>query len=507
MNGFSLSDDSIKNIQKLLMADNKVTALFDDLKVSPTEFRQFLTDYYDAENPEIARLLLEVKEYELKQTRKRKELLNNQSMTVQHESDYIISDYYNKVRVKNVALITSVAGSVNEKKVRLEGVMERATQEVLFGVSYAEVLLEFEHLRKQIKARINHYMLSMDCELKQHMIIPDLPELQLKHGVNIKEVYECPTQDDRVMVNLEVNLHARIVDLGAERIRVLLDRQMNILDGVKKSLSLCIESELRLKQPEEVFMYFHMSDAERGESVQQALSKAATTMLEGYGMSDFNISFKLMENELTRYLQKLINRINIEGMNSFEVEVVPLVNERNLGGVTFEMEYNLYGVHPGGWFKFQSSALYSDEANLEKRVSVINDTLKRTIREVLSTIPLGVLRYGDYTILKEIQKVVAAKTSEVAAKTYGLGIELINFHRNASIEEQSQYVDARAEVALEAGGSSEQNVEVFERNMLQLQKLWKKRILLLTQDETKAGDKLAETDRKIREVTKLMSYI
>lgn len=426
---------------------------------------------------------------------------------IEHPVVCRIAEYSDSIVVNNEVLISlnniglyRTAGIENLEKY-IKNILNRVVQDQLFDQTYLEVLLKLDEPKQRIIDEVRKELKKIGYEVKHHMVVPNLAPLKLKDGFKIKKEQIFTTRDSRVPVNLEISLQGKIVDLLNETVKSLIEAKEDVETAIYRKVLEALENQINKLNPDQIFMYFHVSKEVGEDSVDYLLKQCIQKELEGFKILNLNISLKLLENEITRHVSKLINTIKSSKLNSFKVELIPLRGEENVEKVVFEAEYQIIGVHPDGWYTYQTNAINNDKVNVEKQVEAINQTMKRGISETLETFPIEVLRYGEVNVLKNIKIIINKKVNELVAKAYGLNIEVLTFRREATLWEQDRLA-TNAETAREHFDNNRKAAEIANKNRLkELEILYKSRTELLESDLEAVADELVEIDNKIKEIT------
>ncbi len=418
-----------------------------------------------------------------------------------------IAEYTDTIEVNNEVLISLEdiglfrTSDVDDLEDYIKKLLDRIVQDHLFDKTYLEVVLELEEPKQQIINEVKEELQKIGYSVKHHMVVPNLPPLELKNGFKIKREKIFVTNDSRVPVNIEISINGRILDLLNENVKTIIESQGNVQDTIYQKAENIIENQINELNPNVVFMYFNVPEKPDQKSVDQLLKEKIREEFQHFKIVNLNISLKLLENEITRHVSKLIHTITSSELNSFKVELVPLRGEEHVERVIFETEYKIIGVHPDGWFTYQTNAINNDKVNAEKQVEAINKTMKRGISEILETFPIDVLRYGEVTVLEKIKKIINVKINQLVAKAYGLNIEVLTFRREATLWEQDRLA-TNAETAREHFDNNRKAAAIANKSRLkELETLYKNKEELLESDIEAVADELAEIDKKINEIT------
>lgn len=430
---------------------------------------------------------------------------------IHHEvTDCRITDYSKSISVSNEVLIRLEdiglyrSSSINALDEWIKEQLDTIVQEELFDQTYLDILLNLDGPKGKIKFRLEEGLKSVGYAVKHHLVVPNLAPLKLREGFKIRKEATLVTKDSRVPINLEITIRGKIEDLTICRVKSLVESMDNVEEVIEEEAIEAAEAVISRLNPDEVFMDFHASRNIKDTSVEKKLEESMKDVLKEFGIVNLRITLKLLESDITRYLQIILQAANTKKLNGLKIDVSPLRNEENSERVTFELEYQLRGVHPDGWFVFQSNVVNNEQTDFEGLVSAINLTLKRDIASVLETFPMHNLRYGSVKDLNVIRRIIELKIKQTIAKAYGLSIDLIVFKRGVTLWEQERLA-TNAATAKEGFNSEREAVEIVHKaRMKELTELNEKRAELLKADPEMVEEELASVTKKIEEIVNEM---
>ncbi len=407
----------------------------------------------------------------------------------------------NRVRVslKNLGLfresgIDSLKGEVNR-------LLDEIVQQEMFDRTYLDLILKLDEIKTSITDEFRAQMMKLGFAIKMHTIMPELEPLKLIDGFKVKRNAIFPTHDSRVEISLDVDIRGKIKDLNKDMVRGLIESQRNVEDKIIQFAIDTIENEVNILDPDKVYIDFKVSRNPEKPSVERRLKKAVRKRLEDFYIDDLTISLKIVEDKFSQHITAMTQAINLGKLNAFKVDIVSLRGEEHNEHITFEAEYKLNGIHPNGWYTFQSNMLGLENIDYSAQIKGINETLKRSISKVLNTFPIDSLRYGDYKDLGKIKLVAEEAVKEVAGELYGLSIDIVNLQRETTFWEEdiAQMNDRMAKDHFQFNRTA--SGLTHKSRMAELEALLEQKQKLVTSPQEDVQEELEEIEAKINKIT------
>ncbi len=303
--------------------------------------------------------------------------------------------------------------------------LSRFTQEILFEKSYIDLLLKFDP--EDIKQRIQHEAEVVGCAVKQLIAIPDLEPLSWKDSFLLdKNDNVYVTQDSRVEVRLDIVVAGKITNLRDERLKNYLQPGNRLFADIRKMAQQVTQEVMHRIDPQRFYMNFQHSDNEE-PPVREVLERHITAALvERFGIEDLSVTPKPLETDLTKRLSRLM-----EGPHSLEVICFPL--NRGDGGerVTYQIDFDVRGVHPDGWYIFRAKNFPTFEEELSK----IREVMARDVKAKLELAPRELRQFSRIAVQRQVEEVIHRSTQRKIIETFGLVVSVVNVTRGATLGE------------------------------------------------------------------------
>lgn len=282
--------------------------------------------------------------------------------------------------------------------------LDQFTNNAIIEKNYAEVLVNME--QSIIKQPMQEVCRQIGYELKQLISVPGLEIEKLYFetvGDNNTEQSEYATKDMRLKIALNVIVGGRL-NLHDAKTKEYIKPNFDIIAGMKKNVIEFVKIYLNDITPEECFT--------RQYTLEESIVKMVRSKLENtYGFRELSVSVKFLENNLSRRLSLLQERLK-------EVELIGDWGERS-----YSLWFRVWGVTPEGWYRFRSNNYTSTD-----------EELKDIARLVKNGMESAILRIGEQIsgslIVREFNNV-----RQRVSREFGLDIRIHDFNEGLSKEE------------------------------------------------------------------------
>ncbi|GGD05253.1 SPFH domain-containing protein [Hyunsoonleella pacifica] len=413
---------------------------------------------------------------------------------------------YNKpIKVENYVML-AIKDPAKYEKANIEDLnkwirenIQKVTKRLLFGESYSSIVLHDSRIEEAIKENLHEICIESGLEVDQHVVTPDLPPLKIKkEGFDIESNRIYSTKSSSVSIEIKLVLSGKIPDL--EKIPDYINPNIDISEEIKKTAEKATKRILHRTQPHAAFMYFDLLP--EGESiyedcpnchVRERIRIEITKELEGFFISKLDVNPSINE---TGPVEKVT--ILKRGVNKLEMEIKPWNGNEDAERVNFHIHYQIEGVNPNYWDKFQTY-LSSEEAEIYES---IDETLIGDFKSKLPTLPMEYLRFRDFNTLKEVKsKVIDPVTVKIASVT-GLNVQIVNFYRDTTQWEElniadTEHLGSTLQQSNRDALAISHNARLKELNVLNKRKI----DLIQDNEDGDNDDAIADINKKIIEIT------
>ncbi|OJJ19959.1 hypothetical protein BKI52_15895 [marine bacterium AO1-C] len=415
---------------------------------------------------------------------------------VTHQVNCKLRGYPHPVVIENrVRLTLEDVSKFNRAGIsNLERWMKQCLEEVIalvfFDRTYVNILLDLKEDEAEVKHKINDRASAIGFSVDHIFVRPNLKELELTEGFQIKFDEYYHTKDHRVAVSLQTILEANVENL--RDIKDYLNPNVDFKEKIKKTVRGEIERYLHTIDPERAYMQFFQG-ANGEQSVEEVIRQKVQASLTRFHLSNIYLTLKPLETEITSRFTALQ-----KGFHSFYVEFLPIRDEGEGDKVRFKTKFKVLGIHPDGWHTFQANG-----HEVEEEIGYLVDFLRDDLKERLETISNFVLRYNEYKGLQEIKKVAQMSLQEVV-RVFGLVIEIVGFRRETTTAEQ-QAIETTEDYHLVQGeiARERQKKDLLIANNHELEtyeKLLKQKERLIEQDYQEDDDELKVVRARLQEI-------
>lgn len=240
------------------------------------------------------------------------------------EIEFLHHEYPDPIKIKVSALMvpTNRAVYLTKGAPRLDEWLERnlreVINEVLFGVPYVDLLLDFKDLKKKIDDLMSQRAMKIGFDVKHLMTILFLEpfewlkriDIEIKcagatSGQSSEALFETSLSD--FYVGLEIFLTARVKDLRG--IARYLSTKQSVPKRMKEEIVRMVRTTMHGTDPERFYMRYSEPDNEKYPN-EQAFEEELREKIESLVEAEFNaevldLVLKPMETDLTRKLDQV----------------------------------------------------------------------------------------------------------------------------------------------------------------------------------------------------------
>lgn len=259
--------------------------------------------------------------------------------------------------------------------------LEEASKQILFGVSYVDLLLGFADLKTKISEQMNRRAADIGYEIQQLMTMLYMEpfawlkriDIEIKgnstNGESGDAMFE--TNISNFYVGLEIFLTTRVKDLRG--LAHYLATKQDVPQKMKEEIVRLIQNTLHATHPERFYMRFSDPDAvnyPNEEPLEAELRKRIDFLLKSeFNAEVIHLVLKPMETALTRKLEQ-ISKASYDFASTSELGTVP-----GAPLITVQGSFKVEAVHVDGWKTFQES-----EVSVEVLRKRIEDSIRATIK-------------------------------------------------------------------------------------------------------------------------------
>lgn len=312
-----------------------------------------------------------------------------------------------------------VLSGICDLKVWLNEHLSAATRSVLFDMNYSEIVGEFlrdDHRPlARIRERVADHLDAAGFKIQHMVLIPDLPPLFWRGGVDLGAKGEkFLTEDRRVSFELELKASGVIPDPFDSRLAAYIkpESAKNFDSLVRSKLVEQLQLQFDRIKPEEVYMRF--------DGVRERLTELVEKILvEKFAFRDPIVSLLPLESELTRLVDALCQEIF-----KAEIEVASLGEGAQSAPVRIIVSFEILGVDEKGWSTFKIRNLTGAEPAKRKIKEYFEDALKASFK----TLPSHRVRYSDARARRELRALVEPAVLQVC-NVFGLRLNVSSIDR------------------------------------------------------------------------------
>lgn len=354
----------------------------------------------------------------------------DRNLTIEYPVSCKIKDPAEKVLLNNTLLLTlddlgrwrlSRFSTLDEW---CDRVLAPIAREEMFDLSYLDLLLDFSSTEAKIKGLVNRKAAEVGYSVHHHVVLPDLPPLELPKGFRVELEDELPTLDSRIEVGLQVVIDGKIPDL--RKIEYLLSPRVDVLREMKRVVLDEIKRVMHGVHPERFYMRFEHSDVADESPVEEEIREAIRQkVVEAFAVEKPTIVLKRKETPLTKRATDLC-----KGHHSFQLVCAPL---RSGGGeevIPFVVFFEVLGVRD--WFTFYSKGYQS----VDEEVDAIKEILSEELKSKLEMVPQQQLQYRDIEDKSILARHVFTRAVEKVCEVFGLVVRILVVRRLPSPREQ-----------------------------------------------------------------------
>jgi hypothetical protein len=354
---------------------------------------------------------------------------------------------------------------------KLDSIIKRE----LFDATYTDLVINFKQREEIIKSYLTKAADEIGYEIKHFLSGPDLDRLK-HYSLNLTEGFE--TSLSRFFVKLNIIINVRIDN--PKSIEKYINHRQNVQDVMARGVLEITRLHLHKITPKRFYMHFTYPDPATGaeNSVENELTELiAKEMKDEYGADDVDIILKVVETDIIRKYNELVNKHEI-----FTTTIPTYIEPITIGG-----RFRVEDIALNGWYKFQT------------RNFDIND-IREYIEQTLRTYPqLAVLLLNINTIKDQIEmeKLVHSIIAPKLENEYGITAKIENIVKESFTDKLHDYKITQ---------HLDDNRELIKLHSIslkkELEKLLTKQIDLLTMPGSE--QELEELENKINKVmTKL----
>lgn len=369
------------------------------------------------------------------------------SLPREHGTEILIR---HRLELRLVDLGRYVVSGIADFSSWLDTRLGAATRGVLFDMSYAEIITEFlrvDHQRiKEIRRRVEAELSSAGFEIQHLVLMPELPPLYWRAGVDLGAQGEkFLTQDRRVSFALELKASGRIPDPLNDRLKAYLSpaKAKEFPRLVRAKVIEELQREFDKVSPEQAYLRFD-------ELRERLTALAKSVLVEQFAFEDPLVSLLPLESELTC----LVDAICQETFKA-AVEVPCLSEGAQSVPVKILVSFEILGVDEKGWSTFKIRNFSNAEAAKKKIQSYFEDALRASLK----TLPGHLVRYTDARARTELRALVEPAVMQVSS-VFGLILNVSNIDREFATTEKSRREEEVARL------ESERDLLVKEKRQL-----------------------------------------
>lgn len=259
--------------------------------------------------------------------------------------------------------------------------LEEASKQILFGVSYVDLLLGFADLKTKISEQMNRRAADIGYEIQQLMTMLYMEQFawlkridieikgNLANGGSGEAMFE--TNISNFYVGLEIFLTTRVKDLRG--IAQYLATKQDVPQRMKEEIVRLVQNTLHATHPERFHIRFSDSNEANypnEEPLEAELQKRIAFLLKSeFNAEVIHLVLKPMETALTRKLEQ-VSKASYDFAAASELGTMPGAPQ-----ITVQGSFKVEAVHIDGWKTFHESEV-STEA-LRKR---IEDSIRASLK-------------------------------------------------------------------------------------------------------------------------------
>jgi hypothetical protein len=332
-----------------------------------------------------------------------------------------VKEYEEKVVIKNTVQMTlrdyALYKNDGSKDLNLwiKMNLKEVIREVLFGKRYIDLLIGFEPLEREIKAKLSIRAEAIGYSIKHLITVPDLPPYDWLENFTLEVEREYDTNTPKFPVKLGVIVTARIRRL--KDIESFLNRRQDVPKLMKSAIEDEARRFLHTVDPERFYLRFSYTEPEeKEEAIEEALKKLIEQRLEEKFKAEvISIVFKMLDTEVTEIwslLEKSEGNLEIKLPSFSDVE-----------GVTYRGRIRVESIHARGWNRFRTSNPEMDR---------ICRRLEEHVVAQLGTFANFDLVYTNLESQRQVERLIETLVKKFAVEEFGLVVRVNNIRREAT---------------------------------------------------------------------------
>jgi hypothetical protein len=360
-----------------------------------------------------------------------------------------------------------------ELDVWVETTLRETIENVLFGVEYLDLFIEFQPLEDRIKEEMNQKAEAIGFTVKQlamksHLeIIAELKKIDIEIDEDENEgLFETSIPDCRIRLGIAVI--ARIQDMAgvSERLRC----KQVISEEMKRDIHTLTKQYIRTIDPERFYMRYSSTDLKQYPQeipVEKELSDKIVAILAN------EFCAEVTHLTLTRGKTKSTEDLAILMKESRDFKAtVSLGDFKGSAALVVTGSFSVEGVHYNSWKRFQER-----DCSLEKIKKRVEDSIQAELRPIST----GLILYKSQDNLNKLRSHILAAARELILNEFGVvinlttvvcsftGIEEERIRIARILERKTKLEDLRIEML--AGGVSLEDIESVEAQIERLKNL------------------------------------
>jgi hypothetical protein len=318
-------------------------------------------------------------------------------------------------------------------------VVQSAVKKRLMAASYKKLLLQQDLFVQEVREIILQEADKIGLKITEHIVLPELKERRLiSEGFLVqRQNHQFQTGGSNSMpVALNIFIKGRLDEQGLQDLsEIYLGEKADVFKSIENAVLNKLREVIIRRSAENMFFNFEVPSIGENFSTQEELCSEVKKLL----VAEFNakpenlqISINHGQNPIIEKAKALLGRTN-------ELEHIHMALGGNGANLTFHFQYRITRVLDEGWYQFFQNA---EHRTPDEIVSEIGKLLPGRIDSVFQN-----LRFEDKVATgfdaEQYRREALSKLAfEVVGRLFGLGIVLLNHHRDAyqaELEEEENF--------------------------------------------------------------------